>query len=139
MMVVMDASVLISILISASGSKRKLLFSSKGDVIFPGRLLLEVGKHWKEIRDKSELSDEDLESSFSLIRKQVNVIPLDEYRSNLPGAKDVCPHMKDVEYFALALKLNCPIWSEDKLIREQHNAKVLNTRELLELPGLIDA
>jgi len=130
--------VLISILISVRGSKRKLLFSSEVDAFSPDRLLLEVGKHWKEIRDKSELSEEELEASFSLIRKQVNVVPLDEYRSNLSRAKDVCPHLKDVEYFALALKLNCPIWSEDKPIREHSNVEVLNTRELLERLGLID-
>ncbi|MBI2152065.1 hypothetical protein HYU21_05030 [Candidatus Woesearchaeota archaeon] len=36
-------------------------------------------------------------------------------------------------YFALALKLNCALWSNDKKLREQSEVKVYNTYELVKL------
>ena len=38
---------------------------------------------------------------------------------------------KDVLYFALALKLKCGIWSNDKKLKEQNKVKVYCTGELL--------
>jgi len=36
-------------------------------------------------------------------------------------------------YFALALKFNCPVWSEEKLLKKQLFVKVLNTFELFNI------
>ena len=33
-------------------------------------------------------------------------------------------------YFALALKLNCAIWSNDKKLKEQNKIQVCSTHEL---------
>jgi predicted nucleic acid-binding protein len=41
------------------------------------------------------------------------------------------PHLKDVEYFALALKLDCPIWSNEKAFKKQSRVKVISTKELI--------
>jgi len=35
------------------------------------------------------------------------------------------------EYLALELKLNCPIWSEDKRLKKQTLVKIINTIELI--------
>ena len=43
---------------------------------------------------------------------------------------------ESVKYFALALKLNCPIWSEDKALKKQSKVKVYSTSELLKEIGL---
>ncbi|MEI6732208.1 MAG: PIN domain-containing protein, partial [archaeon] len=39
--------------------------------------------------------------------------------------------IKDAMYLALALKLNCPIWSNDKLLKNQTQIKVYSTSELM--------
>jgi predicted nucleic acid-binding protein len=39
---------------------------------------------------------------------------------------------KDTHYVALALKLNCPIWSNDTDLKKQNKVKIYNTKELLE-------
>lgn len=131
MKVVIDANILLSILISSRGSKQDLLFSGEIETICPEILMFEIGKHWKEICCKSGLSEEDMVSSFSLVRSRVNVVPLDKYCAKLPEAKKICPHLKDVEYFALALVFNCSIWSEDNPIKQQSKVEVLNTKNLL--------
>jgi len=49
----------------------------------------------------------------------------------------VCPDPKDVPYFALAMHLKCPLWSNDKQLKSQETVKVYATHELLELFGLL--
>ena len=40
---------------------------------------------------------------------------------------------KDDPYFALALSLNCPIWSDEEAFKQQSRIKVFNTKKLSEL------
>jgi predicted nucleic acid-binding protein len=43
------------------------------------------------------------------------------------------PDPDDVAYFALALQLRCPLWSNDKRLKEQNEVHVLTTTELAAL------
>lgn len=56
----------------------------------------------------------------------------EEYSKFLPEGRKISPDPDDSDFFALALKLDCPIWSEDKKLKEQSRIRVLNTRELSE-------
>ncbi len=47
-------------------------------------------------------------------------------------AKSICPDPDDIQYFALALKLGCPIWSNDKALKEQNTVEVISTGELID-------
>ena len=40
-------------------------------------------------------------------------------------------HPKDVEYFALALRFDFPIWSNEKGFKKQTKVKVFSTSELI--------
>ena len=48
-------------------------------------------------------------------------------------AEKLTPDPDDMPYFALALKLNCAIWSNDKKLQEQDQIKVYPTPELVKL------
>ena len=48
-------------------------------------------------------------------------------------AEKISPGLKDTQYLALALKLNCAIWSNDKKLKEQDKVKVYSTNELLQV------
>ena len=48
-------------------------------------------------------------------------------------AFELAPHKKDVQYFALALKFDCPIWSDEVKFKKQSSVNVYNTSEVLEL------
>ena len=52
-----------------------------------------------------------------------------EYVDFLSEAKNISPDPKDVPYFALALKFNCPIWTNDKLLKTQKKVKIISTHE----------
>lgn len=41
--------------------------------------------------------------------------------------------ISDTEYFALALKLKCSVWSNDKKFKKQDKVKVYSTNELIKL------
>ena len=45
-------------------------------------------------------------------------------------AKKLSPDPKDTEYLALALKLNCAFWSNDKKLKTQNKIKVYSTEDL---------
>lgn len=49
-------------------------------------------------------------------------------------ARKISPDRKDVDYFALALKMKCSIWSNDKPIKNKQNeVKIYNTEELVKM------
>jgi len=53
----------------------------------------------------------------------------------LPKAKEMLlHHLKDIQYLALALRFNCPIFSGDKTLKELlsiSDIKVFSPREML--------
>ncbi|MGC9200887.1 MAG: PIN domain-containing protein [Candidatus Aenigmatarchaeota archaeon] len=42
------------------------------------------------------------------------------------------PDVNDIQYFSLALKMNVPIWSNDKKLKQQSKVKVFSTKDLIE-------
>ena len=132
---VVDANILISLLI-AKGNKQELFFSEHVTPHSPELVLFEIGKYWKRISEGSGVPEDELKLAFSGIREQLITLPLSEIKPWLKEAERISPDKDDTEYFALALKLNCPIWSEDKLLKKQSIVKVLNTPELLTVLGL---
>lgn len=66
-----------------------------------------------------------------LLLSVVNFAGPEEYSRCMPEAKKVSPDPDDVDFFALALKLDCPIWSEDRLLKEQEAVRVCSTSEIL--------
>ena len=73
---------------------------------------------------------------FRLLDKQIKQFPESEYKDFLQEAAKISPHgkeNKDDPYFALALSLNIPIWSDEKAFKEQSKVKVFSTKELLDM------
>ncbi len=133
--VVVDANILMSLLIS-EGSKRQLFFSKHVRPFSPDSVLFEIGKYWRETISKSGLPEDELKLVLLMVREHLTITSLQELGGWLKEAEKIVPDKDDAEYFALALKLNCPIWSEDRLLKNQSRVKVLNTPELLAELGL---
>ena len=47
--------------------------------------------------------------------------------------KEYTEFVKDIDFFALAVKIGCPIWSNDKLFKKQSEVLVFTTIEIIEL------
>lgn len=132
MLVVADANELFGALIS-EGKTLELFFSSALEISSPEFILNEFDKYKKVICEKSGLTEQELLSSLLLISSRIKFFKTEDFADFFPEAKSISPDPNDVEYFALALKLNCPLWSEDKLLKRQGSVRVLSTSDVLKL------
>jgi predicted nucleic acid-binding protein len=138
-LLVIDTNVVLSALLSGSKTFDVFLANKRVkrfEFIAPEFLFFEIGKHLGEILKRSKLSPEELAKVFGFIKEEIDFIPFKEFNECANEAGKIAPHIKDVQYFTLALKLNCPIWSNEKAFKKQSRVKVLSTKELIELLGL---
>lgn len=137
MKLVVDANEMFAAVI-ARGKERQspaleIFFSDKLVFYAPYRILVELQKHKEEIKAKSGFTEKDFSSFVAVLKARINFVSLEKFSNKIDEAKKIAPHLKDVEYFALALKLNCPIWSEEKAFKKQSKVKIFTTRELTKL------
>ena len=141
MKLVIDANELFSAIISKGRGKQTkkidLLFSEKVELFAPSKLLTELEKNAQDIKAKSRFADEDFEMFIELVKLRILFINSDDISDEiLKVAKELSPHSKDFLYFAVALKLACPIWSGEKSFKEQSRVKVYNTKDLVNELGI---
>ena len=130
---VIDANILFSALIK-DGLTRKLLLYDELILYAPKFILEEFFDKLIELSEKTEVDEITLtKKSQELISlSNIKIIPNEELQDYLEKAKQVSPDKDDVIYFALALKLNCSIWSNDKKLKEQNTINIYSTDELIE-------
>ena len=135
MFVVADVNVALSSLLSKGDSFDVFAVNrmfNKFEFVAPEFLLVELNKHKEEIFKRSGLSRDIFDRDLEFVLGQINFIPKEEFSKSMPEAEKISSkHLKDVQYVALALELNCPIFSGDKSIKELSSVEVLNPKELL--------
>ena len=130
MLVVVDANVLCSGLLS-KGKTIDLLFSDKIEPVAPEQLFAELEAHKAELLAKSRLSEQEFNGFVALLKKRIRVVIAEEFKDKLVEAnKALSPHTKDTEYVALGLKLKCPLWSKEKLLKGLKIVEVLSADEV---------
>jgi len=128
--IVADANVIFSSLIKG-GKTAELLLSFSLNLFTPEFVIEEIEEHKEEIFKKG-ISEDELSSTIGLLKEIIRIIPKEDFLDKLEEAKNISSDIDDVTYFALALKLNCPIWSNDKRLKEQNIVKVYSTVDLIE-------
>lgn len=129
---VVDANILFSALLKKSLTA-ELLFQEQLNLYTPEFILDEFFKYETFIETKMKRSRGEFVQIMHALKEIITVVPQEEYSLFLDEAKKICPDEKDVLYLALALKLKCAIWSNDKRLKEQKKIPVYSTSELLEL------
>lgn len=125
-----DSNVLFRTLISR-GEILKLLFNRKLKIYAPLKLKEEFIKHKEEILLKSKLSEDRFSKFSTLLFKRINLIPLEEYKSFIPKAKQLLGrHTKDEDFIALCLSKNIKLWTYEKLLFDIGFA--ISTRQISE-------
>jgi len=133
MELIIDANILMSALISTNSKTCDLIFNDRIKLFAPDFLLDEFDKHENEILSKSKLSESEFKLFLSLISSRIEFFSYSEFKRFISISKEISPDPNDTEYFALALRLNCGIWSNDKKLKEQDQVKVYSTSELLKI------
>ncbi len=128
---VIDANVLFAVLIK-DGFSYNLLFKDNFCLFAPDYIFIEFEKHKEEILEKTMRTDKEFFKLLDILKRRIILVPLDELIDYIEEAEKITPDPDDMAYFALALKLNCAIWSNDKNFKEQDKIKVYYTHELID-------
>ena len=112
-----------------------LLFNEKFHLFMPEYIFIELEKHKEEIMEKTEQTTEEFFRLIETLKRRIIIVSLEELVPYTEEAEKLTPDPDDMAYFALALKLNCAIWSNDKKLKEQDKIKIYNTHELSKING----
>ncbi len=132
MNLVVDTNILFSFFLDGSFTK-KLIKSSKFELISPRLSLLEIERHKLEIIKKSRIKERDFSNYFHELSKFIRFIDKKEYILFLPEAVRLSPDKDDSDFLALCLKFNCYLWSNDNFLKMQNKIKVISTREIVNI------
>jgi len=114
MKLVVDTNVLFSFFKKESKTRKLISNFEILESVTPSFCIDELNEHKELICKKSRLSDSEFEEVLDDLLIFVKVFSLSEYRDFLSDAKTISPDPDDIDLFALALKLDCPIWSNEK-------------------------
>ena len=136
MLLVVDANVVFSVLIK--GGKTLDIFvlnraNKRFEFVAPEFLMVEVEKHAREIIKKTGLSIKEIRKVLDFLEKEIDFISFEEFSEFSKKAEQIPPDPNDVQYFALALKLNGAIWSNDKALKTQFEVEVLSTGDVIKM------
>jgi predicted nucleic acid-binding protein len=126
---VIDANAIFSILIK-KGKNAEILMSPLFNFYAPEFLLEELEKYKEYITLKTKRTEENFQEIMTIIEEVINIILKEEFDNLMMHAKKISPDIKDAAYLALAMMLNCPIWSNDKNLKKQDKIKIFSTEEL---------
>jgi len=132
MQLVVDTNVLISALLARS---KTFVIIVLGDLelFAPEYALGEIDRHKEELRERMGVSQEEFDLALNLILSHVVVINRQRYESFEAHARKICPDEKDFPFFALALALRIPFWTNETRLKVQKEVIVYNTKEMVEL------
>ena len=130
MKLVADANVLFSI--AREGSVASLIIAKYRLLLYaPSFSLDEIAGHNKEFVSNSGLRT--FRQAEQRLLKMVHFVRLSEFRNEVKEAAGKISDPKDIVYVALAGKIGCPVWSNDRHLKEQSEVPVFTTKELIEL------
>ena len=130
MNLVIDANVLFASLIK-EGKTIELLLNPFFNLYAPDFLFEEFVKYKKDILLKTHRKEENFLEILERLKELVKIISGEDYKEKVKTAEEISPDINDSNYFALALKLDCAIWSNDKKLKEQNKVKIYSTEELV--------
>jgi len=130
---VIDANVLFSVLIK-KGKTEELIFEADLHLFAPEFIFKEFEKYKEVILEKTERTTVEFNWLLRILKKKIKTVPNEDTEKYIAEAEKISPDKKDVDYFALALKLKCPIWSNDKQLKTKQKAiTVYSTEDLAKL------
>src|SRR3989344_6754739 len=133
MQIVIDANPVIALLIKPNNATVELMFLEELEIFAPELLFDEIEQNKDIVIKKSGMTDEEFNKFLSILKKRINIVPEAEFLKFRGKSGEICPDEKDITYFALALDLKCPIWSNEKRLKNQNHVNVYATHELIEM------
>ncbi|MBU0460016.1 MAG: PIN domain-containing protein [Nanoarchaeota archaeon] len=130
MQVVIDANIIIAMLIKP-GKSIDIFFREELEIFAPELLFKELENNKAIIVKKSKISEKEINQLLTILKQKILIVPEDEFVRFKEKAEIICPDPKDIVYFALALYINCAIWTNEKKLKEQGKITIYATHELI--------
>ncbi|MGQ4915381.1 MAG: PIN domain-containing protein [Candidatus Asgardarchaeia archaeon] len=134
MRLVVDTNKLLAAFLK-NGIVRSILLLSKHEFYTLDYAIFEIEKHKDELLKRIHVKREQFqELMFELILKNVIVIRSSYIEDLIDDALEICKSFDpdDAPFIALALKLDIPIWSNDKDLREKQDVvPVVTTAQIV--------
>lgn len=73
----------------------------------------------------------EVEGLISILYSFIEIKPVSFFEEFREEAKRISPDQKDTPFFALALKLDAAIWSNEPRLKRQPKVNVFSTREMM--------
>ncbi len=131
MKLVLDSNVIFSALIRKS-TTRNIILSDVFDLHAPEYIFAEITKHKELLLRKSKITEGDFNALLLLLQKHVHFVSKENYIEKMAKAEDILREIDitDSPFLALAMALNCSIWSNDGHFKQQDQVGVYTTKEL---------
>ncbi len=135
MKLVSDTNILVSFfrpnpvneIISNSKSLNLQLFT-------PEYAIEELKNNESDVLKYAKISSREFKEKLSELLSFITTFPSNSFKEFESEAKQLI-HNKDVPIFALALKLKCPIWSNEPGFKEQSKIEIFSNKDMIELFG----
>lgn len=137
MRLVVDTNILFSYFWKGSMT-RDLLMTPGLELFSPEFALEEINNHVSEIKNKTGLTSSTFATMKADLAIKVVFVPISHYKRFLRRAMDISPDPNDTDFFALALAIPAPVWSNDRRMKSQDVVRIFSTKDLLDDPAFVD-
>ena len=134
MRLIVDTNVLISFF--RENPVRDIIMNSAlfGLQLFtPEYAISELKNNKSDLTKYSGLLGKDLEFAIMLLGFFIEIKSDDFFVEFKDNSENLSPDLKDAPFFALALKLECGIWSNEPRLKQQKSVEVLSSPDLRKL------
>lgn len=132
MKVVVDTNILFSFFWQGSFIKN-ILISSNMEIFSSELALEELNKYSSLIINKTKTSKIKFDLELNNLKSFVKFLSENYYKNFMKTAEEISPDKDDAHFLALCLKLNLPLWSNDKELKNQDKVTVLDTEDIINL------
>jgi predicted nucleic acid-binding protein len=133
MRLIVDANVIFSFFKRDSFTRGFIFTHPELELFVPEYLFDEIDEYRDIIIKKARIDDNVYDTTVRELRSMCNTVSLDDYSMMMEKAKLLSPDPDDIDYFALALYLNGPIWSNDLHLQIQKEILILTTEDIRKL------
>ncbi len=127
--IVIDTNIIFSILRTGSTHKIKVLFDSFYEIYAPQFIMVELFHHKERIISNAKISESDVYELLDNVLQRIRFINND-FISNQSyfRAFNYCKNVdeKDIPFVALAIELQCELWTNDDKLKLGLEAKGFN-------------
>lgn len=132
MKIIVDATILFELL-KKDSIAANLFFNRKVKLYAPETLLKDFENYGEIVKTKTGRSAFEFEKFMSLLRKRIRKVRLQNFKHYISSAQQITAEESDHIYYALAMHMKCPVWTNNMQMKGQRHILAYTTSEVMGL------